>query len=225
MCCTAADTSRSTRLSALFTIVTLASVIIDKAVSRPSRAHVNDKSKVHAASMDVAVGKGNSGWDKSNVRGRVEDERFKGFTNERVRVNGKGERLDAQTGTTITQKERVLFNCKLMSEGADFCKRQAIFGACGLVRCRFKHNFESALTEAEATTLLRMWRQKPCYDGLGCRDEYCVFGHNCDCVGPGYFGCQFPKVMHGVDRKGERVMTRDVERIEGYSDDGEMQGG
>lgn len=120
-----------------------------------------------------------------------------------VRHNKKGQRIDPPIpGVDDQELARVkkIKMCNLHYLCKDGCNRTP--GKCG-----HRHNFQP--TASELKTLVRVSRETPCRNGVGCDDSACIYGHRCPFPvategtmrGIGCLmgdNCRFPREMHGI---------------------------
>ncbi|KAF7592318.1 hypothetical protein BBP40_000374 [Aspergillus hancockii] len=108
--------------------------------------------------------------------------------------NTAGQRVDSPLRYSSKENVDALKQRKL-------CNPFHIVGSCSYGE-KCNHDHSSRLRPQQVEDLRYIARLRVCPKGLGCEDENCVSGHRCpreNCMGPGYNGCKFPKVMHGVD--------------------------
>lgn len=106
--------------------------------------------------------------------------------------NRKGQRLDA-----IISPPSALIT---VMRNTKHCNVFHIFGECPYKKCSFLHGKRLGRKEIDARRFIS--RSKPCPSKLNCKDEKCLYGHQClekACTKIGK-GCKFDKEMHNVDR-------------------------
>ncbi|KAE8386463.1 hypothetical protein BDV23DRAFT_175440 [Aspergillus alliaceus] len=108
--------------------------------------------------------------------------------------NAAGQRVDPPLRYSSKESVDALKQRKL-------CNPYHIAGSCPYGdNCN--HDHESRLRPQQVEDLRYIARLRVCPRGVWCTEESCICGHRCpreNCLGPGYNGCKFPKVMHGVD--------------------------
>ncbi|OGM39778.1 CCCH zinc finger DNA binding protein [Aspergillus bombycis] len=108
--------------------------------------------------------------------------------------NAAGQRVDPPLRYSTKENVDELKQRKL-------CNPYHIVGLCPYGE-NCNHDHESRLRPQQVEDLRYIARLRVCPRGIWCAEESCVCGHRCpreNCPGPGYNGCKFPKVMHGVD--------------------------
>ncbi|KAK6812464.1 hypothetical protein RU639_011866 [Aspergillus parasiticus] len=108
--------------------------------------------------------------------------------------NAAGQRVDPPLRYSTRENVDSLKQRKL-------CNPYHIVGSCPYGE-NCNHDHVSRLRPQQVEDLRYIARLRVCPRGISCVDESCVCGHRCpreNCLGPGYNGCKFPKIMHGVD--------------------------
>jgi hypothetical protein len=108
--------------------------------------------------------------------------------------NAAGQRVDLPLRYSSKENVDALKQRKL-------CNPFHIVGSCSYGE-NCNHDHSSRLRPQQVEDLRYIARLRVCPKGVWCVDENCVCGHRCpreNCIGPGYNGCKFPKVMHSID--------------------------